>query len=501
MKRYLFYHTALWILCLFTACTEVANEVDYPSIGSSTGTEGESESRITASVTLSETNRLDAQLEAALGAEQKYLVQDLTISGTFYGVDVETLHQLNQLDCLDLSNTVFSGADQSNYRFAVKNSYAGDYRSGTLSDNCLGYFFFYGMETITQIILPNTLTQMNGESLAGTSIQEIQIPATVTTIKGDPFYSCKQLKVLRIPSTVSSVDSYGSFARDCTSLASLFWETSASISFGKPNNNCVLYLVGDGANASVDNNEWQSIVRDGQMDELKLIHSDNYWSGNKGSFYNEYEYKAKKASLSMYFHRRETSIDGASSGWRTIVIPFDVDSIFSDQRGLLAPFGSEVEGAKPFWLRELTAEGFVNATSIKANKPYIMALPNNPNYSDEYNIEGLITFTAENATIGVTPVPLPAAEGPDFDLQPTYEYVVHSRDVFALNYNYDIRNVPYGSVFANMSADIYPFEAYAKPKSGSSLTEVASAFTIGSSTSTRTFKTNGVKRVPLPDDM
>lgn len=497
MKRYLFYHTALWILCLFTACTEVANEMDYPSIGSSTGTEGESESRITASVTLSETNRLDAQLEAALGAEQKYLVQDLTISGTFYGVDVETLHQLNQLECLDLSNTVFSGADQRNYRFAVKNSYAGDYRSGNLSDNCLGEYFFFDMETITQIILPNTLTQMNDKSLKGTSIQEIQIPATVTTIQGDPFYSCKQLKVLRIPSTVISVGNYWAFVRDCTSLAALYWETSASINFIKPNNNCVLFLVGEGVNASIANDSWQSIVRDGQIDDLNLFHSEIPWS----VYYNGYEYKAKRVTLSMSFHERQTAIDGASSGWRTIVIPFDVDSVFSDQRGLLAPFGSNVEGAKPFWLRELTADGFVNATSIKANKPYIMALPNNPNYLEEYNIAGLIHFTAENVTMGVTPDSLPAVEGPDFDLQPTYEYVVHSRNVFALNYNYEIRNLPYGSVFANMSADIYPFEAYAKPKSGSNLTEVASAFTIGSSTSTRMVKTNGVKRVPLPDDM
>lgn len=496
MKRYLFYHTALWMICLFTACTEVANEVDYPSIGSSTGTEGESEGRITALVTLSETNRLDAQLEAALGADKKYLVQDLTVSGTFYGVDVETLHQLNQLESVDMSNAVFSGADQSYYEFALKNSYEGDSRSGYLSDNCLGEFFFFDMETITHIILPNTLTQMNGESLKGTSIQEIQIPSTVTTIKGDPFYSCKQLKVLRIPSTVISVDEYWAFVRDCERLAALIWETSADIDFGKPNYNCVLYLVGDGVNASIANPGWWSIVRDGQMEELNLSHS-----GDMSSYYNPYEYVAKQASLPMYFHRRETSIDGTSSGWRTIVIPFDVDKVISEQRGLLAPFGSDVEGAKPFWLRELTADGFVNATSIKANKPYIMALPNNPIYPEEYNIEGLITFTAENATIGVTPVPLPAVEGPDFDLQPTYDYVAHSRDVFALNYNYEIRNVPYGSVFANMSADIYPFEAYARSKSGFILTEVASAFTIGPSTTTRTVKMNGVKRPPLPDDM
>ena len=509
MKRYFFYLATLWMLCLFTACTEVANEVDYPSIGSSTGTEGESESRIKASVTLSETNRLDAQLEAALGAEQKYLVQDLTISGTFYGVDVETLHKLTQLESVDMSDAVLSGEALCNYGFTemydeLTGAEEAHGYGGNLVDNCLSNYFFCGMRRLSQIVLPNTISHVGYMSMAGTSIQKMQIPSSVASIDGEAFRFCKQLKVLLIPSTVTSVGgSFLNLVAGCDKMSNLVWNTAANITFRCPNTNCILHLVGDGANANILNEDygvfWPRVARDGQIDELNLSHSEDIWSAV--TYYNGYEYKAKTASLSMYFHRRETSIDGTPCGWRTIVIPFDVDSIFSEQRGLLAPFGSEVEGAKPFWLRELTVNGFVNATSIKANKPYIMALPNNPIYSDEYNIEGLITFTAENATIGVTPDILPAAEGPDYDLQPTYEYVAHSRDVFALNYNYEIRNVRMGSVFANMSADIYPFEAYAKPKNGTNLTEVASAFTIGSSTSTRTVKSDSIKRAPLPDDM
>lgn len=503
MRRIFFYQAALWVICLFTACSEVANEMAYPSIGSSTGTEGESENRIKAMVTLSESNRLDAQLEATLGADKKYLIQDLTISGTFYGVDVETLHKLTQLESVDMSNAVLSGANQSHYEFPLDSN--GNYSSGDLSDNCLSRNFFYRMNSLKQIVLPSTITQMGYCSMAGTSIQEIQIPSTVTTMGGCVFESCDQLRFLRIPSTVTSV-AYGwnTFLTGCDRLTNLVWETSADIGFQRPNNICVLHLVGDGANASIiitgSRVEWPCVARDGQVDSLSLTHSDVSWETIL-CYSNRYRYKAKKASLKMLFSQIETSVNGTPCGWRTIVVPFDVDKVISKKRGLLAPFGCNVEGAKPFWLRELTPDGFVNATSIKANIPYIMALPNNPNYSEEYNIDGLITFTAEDATIAVTPNPLPAVEGPNYDLQPTYEYVPHSRDVFALNYNYDIRNVPYGSVFANMSADIYPFEAYAKPKSGSSLTEVASAFAIGSSTSTRTVKTNGVKRAPLPDDM
>lgn len=504
MRRIFFYQAALWVICLFTACSEVANEMAYPSIGSSTGTEGESENRIKAMVTLSESNRLDAQLEATLGADKKYLIQDLTISGTFYGVDVETLHKLTQLESVDMSNAVLSGADQRHYEFPLDSN--GNYCSGDLSDNCLAQYFFYRMSSLKQIILPSTITQMDYCSMAGTSIQEIQIPSTVTTMGGCVFESCDQLSFLRIPSTVTSV-AYGwsTFLTGCDRLANIVWETSADIGFQRPNNICVLHLEGGGANASVivagSRDEWPCVARDGQVDSLSLTHSDESWEPIL-CYSNGYSYKAKKASLKMFFSQIETSVNGTPCGWRTIVVPFDVDKVISKKRGLLAPFGSNVEGAKPFWLRELTPNGFVNATSIKANIPYIIALPNNPNYLEEYNIDGLITFTAENATIAVTPNPLPAAEGPDYDLQPTYEYVLHSRDVYALNYNYTIRDVPRGSVFANMSDDLSPFEAYARPKSGSNLIEVASVFTIGSSaTSTRTVKTNDVKRAPLPDDM
>lgn len=498
---------------MFTACSELADETEYPSLSSTIGIENGMESRIKATVTLSETDRLDAKLGEALNPEQKYLIQDLTIKGTFYGVDVNTLHKLRQLESLDMSEAILSGASQTYYEFQEPFDYdngsdaVNTYR-GDLSDNCLTKYFFCGMHTLSSIKLPSSIIQIGDAALSGTSIPDIVIPSSVTKLEGDVFNHCKQLKVLIIPSSINSVGGiYGwmSFLNGCQNLINVVWRSSATIKINRPNINCILHLEGDGLNSAFYDesyqSSWQRVARDNQLDELVLSYTDYSWIAVEKPYRNSYNYVAKHASLSMNFHYRETPIDQSSAGWRTIVIPFDVDTIISEEKGPIAPFGSNVEGAKPFWLRELTKDGYVDATSIKANKPYIMALPNNPNYIDDYNISGMIYFKSENATIPAVPDSLPAVAGPDYDLQPTYQYVKHSRDVYALNYNYEIFNVPFGSVFAHMSADVFPFEAYARLKSDAVLTEIGSVFTVMPSLSTRTITHNGIKRVPLPDDI
>ena len=49
---------------------------------------------------------------------------------------------------------------------------------------------------------------------------------------------------------------------------------------------------------------------------------------------------------------------------------------------------------KPFWLYELKETGFSRAADIKAYTPYIISMPNNPNYADDYILSGNVTFTA-----------------------------------------------------------------------------------------------------------
>jgi hypothetical protein len=153
----------------------------------------------------------------------------------------------------------------------------------------------------------------------------------------------------------------------------------------------------------------------------------------------------KKISYTMPFY---------SQSWRTIALPFTPTHITHAEKGVLTPFDSEVEGAKNFWLRELTTEGFKDVTQIEPNRPYLIAMPNSKEYDDKYNIRGDVTFSAENLTTEdfANNTPL-SAEGTDYTMYASYSYMNKTEDVYVLdNHNQFVSN--YSSVF--------PFEAYLK---------------------------------------
>ena len=196
---------------------------------------------------------------------------------------------------------------------------------------------------------------------------------------------------------------------------------------------------------------------------------------------------------------------GESSGWQTIVLPFTPTKIEHETKGEIAPFNSGIEDAKPFWLRELTTEGFEDRTTIEPDKAYIIAMPNHDSYLDEYRLYGKIIFSAENVTLKSTfdettqaEMIYPASEGPEYDLQPTYNYVKHGPLIYALNVTYRINNHHYGSLFARSSSDVYAFEAYVYP--GGRLAR--SAFGIDTSSSnTRSAKEKNTTGIPQIGDM
>jgi hypothetical protein len=159
----------------------------------------------------------------------------------------------------------------------------------------------------------------------------------------------------------------------------------------------------------------------------------------------------KKISYTMNF---DTYYHGASYGiWRTITLPFTPTSITHAEKGRLAPFDSEEKGAKNFWLRELTTDGFKDVTQIEPNHPYIIAMPDSPEYADKYNLSGYVTFSAENldteAMINSTPL---STEGTDYTMYASYSYIDNTDDIYVLNNNQFVSN----------SGPVYPYEAYLK---------------------------------------
>jgi hypothetical protein len=157
---------------------------------------------------------------------------------------------------------------------------------------------------------------------------------------------------------------------------------------------------------------------------------------------------------------------GDAAGWETIVLPFDVQSFSHHIKGEIAPFG--VDAKHHFWLSELTEKGFCAATALRANIPYIIAMPNNTEYGDN-TISGDITFSAAQSTIYPT-IELRETEGADFMFVPTYETLEPNEEIYALNVKnkFEANKVTYkaGSVFVPNKYTVSPFSAYVVPMAG-----------------------------------
>ncbi len=181
-------------------------------------------------------------------------------------------------------------------------------------------------------------------------------------------------------------------------------------------------------------------------------------------------FTARKARYSRTFGK-ETHV-GTAAGWETLALPFDVQRIEGTNvpgRQLeLYPFqeGKGMEGDGDFgtryglfWLAGLQADGWKAVTEMKADMPYIIAMPNGNDYEEEFCISGNVTFSAEN--VEVRAVPQPTA-GMGFAMRPVYERVAQADTVYALN-NETWRDTYWpGSVFVRGGRGVEPFECYLK---------------------------------------
>ena len=145
------------------------------------------------------------------------------------------------------------------------------------------------------------------------------------------------------------------------------------------------------------------------------------------------------------------------------ILPFDVQSFSNEKQGELAPFNSGKKGVKPFWLAQMTTDGFEHTTAMKANKPYIISLPNSESYEDEFNISGEVQFHAEDAdgveVKATSYKELARIEGSNRIMVPAYETVFKHDTVYAIN-PATYEDIAPGGAFVRNLRDVQPFEAY-----------------------------------------
>lgn len=235
----------------------------------------------------------------------------------------------------------------------------------------------------------------------------------------------------------------------CKDLASISWNSPTIIPIdilgGLELPNLLIYVK----STSVANAKFGNIIVGGIADEIKLTDSKT------SNFFCDKDFVAKKISY-KHTYSQLTDID-CCGGWETISLPFDVASISHSYQGSMAPFAANDFDKKPFWLCRLTESGFASAESILANHPYIIAMPNNERYSDEYILAGDVVFSASNVVVKNSRELVSDRKG---DNEFLANYLKAERDeCMTLNVGEEYNGFLPGSVFAHDYRTAYPFES------------------------------------------
>ena len=262
----------------------------------------------------------------------------------------------------------------------------------------------------------------------------------------------KALTSLKIPASIGydgtdyQVIGLGNDAFKGCSMGALIWDIDATL----PNNafsnasigsNFLLYVK----SANYAPSTVKNVVVDGTAQTIVL-------SDNGGQFYCPQTFIARNIS---YTHNYTMETGGNGKGWEALALPFFVQKITHSTRGEIVPFAlySSSSSQKPFWLAKYSGSEFKRTSVIEANEPYIIAMPNNSKYRNEYNLAGEVTFSAENAAVPKTP----SFSG---KFLPAFAPVAKSDAIMALNNsNYSSGYEP-GSHFVKDLRDVHPFEAY-----------------------------------------
>ena len=112
-----------------------------------------------------------------------------------------------------------------------------------------------------------------------------------------------------------------------------------------------------------------------------------------------------------------------------------------------------------YWLYQPTATGWTPAAKIEANKPYLIAMPNNEFYDDQFNISGSVQFESTIAIIEQTPADLAYDYINGYRLVANYSTNRSDATKLVVN-NDEVEGEEPGSCFAVSARDIRTFEAY-----------------------------------------
>ena len=236
-------------------------------------------------------------------------------------------------------------------------------------------------------------------------------------------------------------------------VAAVVWNSSAELTNsdlqGITNPNLLVYVN----EARLAPSNVQNVVINGLAREIVLTDAQD---GNN-DWYAPQAFVAERISYTRNFGQSTTK--GTSRGWESIALPFDVQTIQHESKGVIAPFNNSASN-KHFWLRRLTENGLQAATNIEANTPYIISMPNSEEYVADYNLNGRVTFLAQNIDVPATTTKVLALADSSIVMVPAMQRQSRSSSVWALNVG-EVRGQYFeGSVFERDYRTVRPFEAY-----------------------------------------
>ena len=268
-------------------------------------------------------------------------------------------------------------------------------------------------------------------------------------------------QVLTVPASFTAVDRTWQVTgietdalKDNVGLAAVIWEPEVAFTATVSNPNLLLYVKSESYAPRAIHN----VVVNGTAADITLVEAVD---GN--DFYCPQTFTAQHISFT-HNYQMQTGL-GESKGWETIALPFDVQTITHETKGTIVPFANWKNGdtSKPFWLMELTGTGFVEAGSIKAYTPYIISMPNHPQYDSQWLLNGKVTFAASSVTVGKTEdMNQSVFNGRTFI--PCFAGKKVDEGFYALNVNNDWETnnsgMTEGSMFVWRLRNVHPFEAY-----------------------------------------
>ena len=199
--------------------------------------------------------------------------------------------------------------------------------------------------------------------------------------------------VLTIEGTTTVAEALESFGVSAVteSIAAIVYNSSVPMANSDlqpiTNPNLLIYVKSDSLAPSDRNN----IIVNGFAKNIVLT---DMAQGNN-NFYCPQSFTAEAISYTREF-KQKTQI-GVSRGWETIALPFNVQTIMHETRGLITPFGNNRSNTH-FWLRRLTHDGLQSDSIIEANTAYLISMPNSEEYIAEYNLAGRVTSVLQLRT-------------------------------------------------------------------------------------------------------